>query len=337
MDRERRLDLGGFTEKRVLGPVQGRVDDAIVHVHGVASRRRRASGRRRRSPPTCRTKTSRRCRECRACPSRSVRASRFPTAESSRASERSSCRSRALSSTSQNGCPDAAARRARPMSGKLLAADRHDMSAGHRRVSRQVRRHRLRIAMREVEDAMAPGSRPVMKVDQATGLCGGIDVPSDPNSPWRPGCEKFGSRPCAMRVPCRPKSSPSKPSTITRRPRAVVPHRRGERECDGRRTGRLAAARDRARARRQVPTKPVDVERGRPCTGRLDAEQPERRRRDVDEGRVFGRHRRLQKNTPGTSRGSMQWSPLHARTLSVNTGPATTPCAHSQETRYPAL
>ena len=42
---------------------------------------------------------------------------------------------------------------------------------------------------------------------------------------------------------------------------------------------------------------------------------------------------RLQKNTPGTSRGSMQWSPLHALTLSSKTGPATTPVAQSHDVR----
>src|SRR5256886_5281022 len=37
------------------------------------------------------------------------------------------------------------------------------------------------------------------------------------------------------------------------------------------------------------------------------------------------------------SRGSMQWSPLHALVLSSKTGPETTPVAPSQEVRYPAL
>ena len=42
---------------------------------------------------------------------------------------------------------------------------------------------------------------------------------------------------------------------------------------------------------------------------------------------------RLQKKTPGTRRGSTQWSPLQALTLSSKVGPATTPVAQSQETR----
>ena len=46
---------------------------------------------------------------------------------------------------------------------------------------------------------------------------------------------------------------------------------------------------------------------------------------------------RLQKNTPGTSLGSMQWSPLQGLTLSANTGPATMPVAPSHEARYPVL
>ncbi len=67
---------------------------------------------------------------------------------------------------------------------------------------------------------------------------------------------------------------------------------------------------------------------------RLEPEQLQRRRRDVDQGRVrrssIGR---LQKSTPGTWRGSTQWSPLQALTLSSKTGPATTPVAQSHEAR----
>ena len=46
---------------------------------------------------------------------------------------------------------------------------------------------------------------------------------------------------------------------------------------------------------------------------------------------------RLQNSTPGTSRGSMQWSPLQALVLSWKIGPDTTPVAESHELRYPAL
>ena len=42
---------------------------------------------------------------------------------------------------------------------------------------------------------------------------------------------------------------------------------------------------------------------------------------------------RLQKSAPSTSRGSMQWSPLHGFRLSSNTGPDTMPEAQSHEMR----
>ena len=38
-----------------------------------------------------------------------------------------------------------------------------------------------------------------MKDDQATGLCGGIDVPSGVKPPRAASFAKFGSRPCAIR------------------------------------------------------------------------------------------------------------------------------------------
>jgi hypothetical protein len=37
-----------------------------------------------------------------------------------------------------------------------------------------------------------------MKLDQATGLCGGIDVPSALNVPLAASLEKFGIRPRAI-------------------------------------------------------------------------------------------------------------------------------------------
>jgi hypothetical protein len=41
----------------------------------------------------------------------------------------------------------------------------------------------------------------------------------------------------------------------------------------------------------------------------------------------------LQKSTPGTSRGSTVWSPLHALVLSSKIGPETTPVAQSHDAR----
>ena len=44
----------------------------------------------------------------------------------------------------------------------------------------------------------APGSRPVMKLDQATGLCGGIDVPSAAKPPEAASFANPGMRPLSI-------------------------------------------------------------------------------------------------------------------------------------------
>jgi hypothetical protein len=44
------------------------------------------------------------------------------------------------------------------------------------------------------------GSRPVVNDDHATGLCGGIVVPSGENPPIFASREKFGSRPASINV-----------------------------------------------------------------------------------------------------------------------------------------
>ena len=53
--------------------------------------------------------------------------------------------------------------------------------------------------MDEIEDAVAAGIEPVMKLDQATGLCGGIASRADESCRPLRACEKFGIRPCAIR------------------------------------------------------------------------------------------------------------------------------------------
>ena len=60
-----------------------------------------------------------------------------------------------------------------------------------------------------------PGSIPVMKVDHATGLSGGMLVASGANPPSEASRAKFGSRPSSMCVCSRPWSMPSIPSTMT--------------------------------------------------------------------------------------------------------------------------
>jgi hypothetical protein len=49
----------------------------------------------------------------------------------------------------------------------------------------------------------------------------------------------------------------------------------------------------------------------------------------------FTATRRLQKNTPGTNRWSMQWSALHALSLSEKTAGAIVPVTESHEHRNP--
>jgi hypothetical protein len=44
----------------------------------------------------------------------------------------------------------------------------------------------------------APGSRPVMKLDQATGLCGGIEVASGAKPPLFASCARPGRRPVSI-------------------------------------------------------------------------------------------------------------------------------------------
>ena len=83
-----------------------------------------------------------------------------------------------------------------------------------------------------------------MNVDQATGLCGGIDVPSGANAAaTAASCAKFGRRPRAIRSRVEAEVEAVEPSTITRRPDGRVAR---------------AAARRRRTARRQP---------GRRCTG----------------------------------------------------------------------
>ena len=64
-----------------------------------------------------------------------------------------------------------------------------------------------------------PGSSPVMKLDQATGLCGGMDVPSGAKWPVVASREKFGMRPRAMRSRVSCSRAHRTPSTMTRLPR----------------------------------------------------------------------------------------------------------------------
>ena len=182
------------------------------------SRRRR--GHRSQLDPTCRRRTSRRCRADRACPSRSVPAWRSRKAGSWQACARWSCRCHVLPSRSQKARPFLSSS-IRPavsgschlpmdtkwLGGSVLDVDRYGVMVFASRWTKS-------------KIPWPPGSRPVMNEDQATGLCGGTDVPSGANPPRAATCAKCGSRPRAIRSRVRLKSSPSSPRTITRRPMA---------------------------------------------------------------------------------------------------------------------
>ena len=60
-----------------------------------------------------------------------------------------------------------------------------------------------------------PESWPVMKFDQATGLCGGMAVPRAENPPESASFLKLGISPARIISPVITQSMPSKPSTMT--------------------------------------------------------------------------------------------------------------------------
>ena len=135
-----------------------------------------------------------------------------------------------------------------------------------------------------------PGSRPVMKVDHATGLCGGIVVPSGANDP--PSRRAARSSACGPRASGRASArsrARRSPSTMTRVPGRGAPAARQAR--GERRTRRSDDAAIAQRATALMPSPPRRAD-GRPCRRRLDAEQAQRGRRDVDERRVARRRSR---------------------------------------------
>ena len=60
-----------------------------------------------------------------------------------------------------------------------------------------------------------PGPLPLMKLAQATGLCGGMLVPSRLNPPVARSLAKWGSRPSFIMFSDRTGSMPSMPMTMT--------------------------------------------------------------------------------------------------------------------------
>jgi hypothetical protein len=104
-----------------------------------------------------------------------------------------------LSSTSQNGVPRRSSS-TRPLeSGTCQPPTRISRPAG---TVRDVERYGCIVfGSRWMKSKMPwrPGSRPVMNVDQATGLCGGLAVASDAKVPRLASLARFGSRPRAIR------------------------------------------------------------------------------------------------------------------------------------------
>ena len=208
-----------------------------------------------------------------------------------------------------------------------------------------------------------PGPAPLMKLAQATGLCGGVLVPRLLKPPPARSFSRLGSRPAFIMLSESRGSIPSTPITITflprlretwlprpepvvahaqparrrRRPTAAVPveqgpsvHLRGG--CIGHQTtsARVSSRSPRAFSRRGPP-------RSAPC--RPCSRGPPRRTSTARWGRCrsgagsrspIGR---LQNRMPGTSDGSTQWSPLQAFVLAWKTSVGRRPIAASHETR----
>ena len=133
-------------------------------------------GRRWRAGRTCSTRTSRRCPAGPACPSRSIPSVACPDGGSRPACGRPSCRYRVPRADQKHGLLSSSTRPA--VSGRLPFADRDEAARRHRAL---VDRNGVIVfGSRWMKSKMPwpPGSRPVMKEDHATGLWGGIDVPS---------------------------------------------------------------------------------------------------------------------------------------------------------------
>src|SRR5688572_18175201 len=171
-----------------------------------------------------------------------------------------------------------------------------------------------------------PGSRPVTKVDQATGLCGGFDVPSVWKLPSRASLEKCGIFPSSMSrrticgsMPSTPRTNTparslrsaeagaaSKQRTIARASRS---HRIGYRQAPVRkdarpgRRARLAERRGVERpAHRRLTARRGEEKAPRHLGRRLLAEQAENRRGDVEQVRLLDADRAVAEEDAGHER-----------------------------------
>ena len=126
----------------------------------------------------------------------------------------------------------------------------------------------------------APGSRPVMKVDHATGLCGGIVVPSGANAP-------------RLREPLEIRHPPARHQVARERVVHAVEaeHDHARSRCAA---GRCRRRRDQKHRNRREDARVARTLMRAPCSGRavhvsrrFDAEQAQRGRRDVDQRRLL--------------------------------------------------
>ena len=154
-----------------------------------------------RTDRTCRTRTCRRCRAGRACPSRSARAWRVPDGGKLAGMRTIVVSMPCCSSTLPERLGPSLSSSTRPaVERELPFAERDEATRRLRPRRRQIRRHRLRIAVDEVEDAVAagieagderrPGHRALRRDRRAE---------RGEAAPLRRACAKFGRRPRAIR------------------------------------------------------------------------------------------------------------------------------------------
>ena len=173
-----------------------------------------------------------------------------------------------------------------------------------------------------------PGSSPVMNVDQATGLCGGIGGAEraeaasggDLAEMRHPASRHQVARQLVVQAVEAEHDDPPAHAADACRP--LHPDEHDERRGRTRRPPAEGCARSSCRPASGRPSMYAggSMPNSRSTVGAMSTSAGS----SVSIGR-------LQKRTPGTSRGSMQWSPLHAFVLSSKTGPATTPVAPSHD------
>ena len=297
------LTFSGSLQQRIVGPFERGAHHAVTDLDRIDGAARHRAVRRERIRRVERERPVRAEQVGRAHPAQLPRGA-ARTAGSWRACARSSSRCRAASSTSQKARPFLSSSTRPAVSGSCHLPSEMKWRGGSVLVGRQVRRHRLRVAVDEVEDAVAarveagdergPGHRALRRDRGAergeAASCGDLREMRHP----APGHQ------VARQVEIQP-VEPEHDRSAGRWP--VVPAAApGRADEQPRRTRRPPADRMRAGVSCQASQRPP-VHVG----GRLDAEQPKRRGRDVDERRVRRLDRtgcRRRRPAPGADRCS---------------------------------